>query len=290
MADPFGYMHHGRQCQAAWCLTRLCTIQHAMAEQNDRGSSTHVTQFTSVCGWNSGANANLHQRSVSPKLCHGQKATSHCRSGCCATTQGQWLVMRSDAKNKKWSTDVFWASTRPAFESFRSSEPLWMDDQSSYCWVIHGQGGLFHRISGNVPSLRDRRLCRVWIIGIWLLQAVSMDCLRKIQALPTLSDFRGIRITGQSSDEAEAVGFRVDFFPEYSVAYGGRLFLSHFKIMFHIKKSLARVCLHLSYQLFGDVNPNICSSFKTIIPFLSFPMFEHQKDTGNRQPHLVDFG
>ena len=61
--------------------------------------------------------------------------------------------------------------------------------------------------STPVPSLNLRKL----------FQAVSMDCLRKIQALPMLSDFRGIRITGQSSDEAEALGFRVDFFPEYAV-------------------------------------------------------------------------
>ena len=120
-------------------------------------------KITSVCGWNSGANANLHQRSVSPKLCHGQKATSHCRSGCCAT-QGQRLVMRSDAKNKKWSTDVFWAP-----DLSKVSDPV-----NPYGWMINpaiaesstAKGGLFHRISGNVPSFfLDRRLCRVWIIG-----------------------------------------------------------------------------------------------------------------------------
>ena len=204
-------------------------------------------------------------------------------------------------KDNGWSWDLT-PKTKNGQRMFFGHQPDQLskvsDPVNPYGWMINpaiaesstAKGGLFHRISGNVPSLRDRRLCRVWIIGIWLFQAVSMDCLWKIQALPTLSDFRGIRITGQSSDEAEAVGFRVDFFREYSVAYRGRAFLSHFKIMFHIKKSLARVCLHLFYQLFGDVNPNICSSFKTIIPFLSFPMFEHQKDTGNRQLHLADFG
>ena len=113
-------------------------------------------KFTSVCGWNSGASANLHQRSVSPKLCHGQKATNHCRSGCCATTQRKDNGWSWDLTTKTKMVNGCFLGTRP-FESFRSSEPLWMDDQSSYCWVIHGQGWLFHRISGNVPSLRDRQ-------------------------------------------------------------------------------------------------------------------------------------
>ena len=99
-------------------------------------------KFTSVCGWNSGASANLHQRSVSPKLCHGQKATNHCRSGCCATTQRKDNGWSWDLTTKTKMVNGCFLGTRP-FESFRSSEPLWMDDQSSYCWVIHGQGGAF---------------------------------------------------------------------------------------------------------------------------------------------------
>ena len=141
--------NHGRplRVHAPWSTMPGCVVFDAPLHDSARYGRTKWQGFFNP------RHINLHQFVAEipvsmPIFISGRSAQNCVMAKRPRTIAGLGAAQRKD---NGWSWDLTqktnmvngcFLGTRP-FESFRSSEPLWMDDQSSYCWVIHGQGGAF---------------------------------------------------------------------------------------------------------------------------------------------------